>query len=117
MTISKVSQVIKDPMSTSSIHQLTAVVSYQDVQAALETFDNDFGQMVEDSACLHTSYVDLSADISDGRYVSAVVSDKWSSVITPEVLAHQWHIGLEAAKLTMTVTTQFGLHNIIAPGE
>ena len=87
VTISKVSQVIKDLMLTSSIHQLSAVVSYQDVQAALETFDNDFGQMVEDSACLHTSYIDPSADTSDCRYVSTVVSDKWSSVITPEVLA------------------------------
>jgi len=85
-------------------------VFYQDVQAALETFDDDFGQMVEDSACLHTFYVDPSADIC--RYVSAVVSDKRSSVITPEVLAHQWHIGLEAAKQTMTVMPQSGLqHN------
>ena len=74
-------------MSTSSIRQLSEVVSYQDVQAALETFDDDFGQMMEDSAWLHTSYVDPSTDISDGRYVSAIVCDKWSYVITPEDLA------------------------------
>ena len=117
VTISKVSQLIKDLMLTGSICQLSAVVSYMDVKTALETFDDDFGQMVENTVRLHPSYVDPSANVSNGRYISAIASNKRTPVITPEVLACRWHIGLEATKQIMTVTTQSGLCNIIAPGE
>jgi hypothetical protein len=39
------------------------------------------------------------------------------SIITLEILAQRWSIGLSAAKSTLQATTQAGIHNIFAPGE
>ena len=39
------------------------------------------------------------------------------SVLTAEVLAKRWHIGLDAARRTMGSTTQAGIKNVLAPGE
>ena len=39
------------------------------------------------------------------------------SILTPEILAKRWHIGLEKAKLTLEATTQSGIRNIHAPSE
>jgi hypothetical protein len=39
------------------------------------------------------------------------------SIITPEILAQRWKIGLNAAKATLLATTQSGIRNVFAPGE
>lgn len=43
-------------------------------------------------------------------------SDK-KSVLTAQVLANRWHIGLNTASRTMNVTTQSGIRNVLAPSE
>ena len=38
-------------------------------------------------------------------------------VLTPEVLARRWVIGLDTAKRTLQVTTQAGIRNVLVAGE
>ena len=51
------------------------------------------------------------------REIFAIRSSERVSVLTPEVLARRWAIGLDAAKRTLKVTTQMGVRNVLAPGE
>ena len=47
--------------------------------------------------------------------VSGVISNDRHSTVTPEEVAWKWNIGLETAKKTLKVTTQFGIHTAVHP--
>ena len=49
--------------------------------------------------------------------VFALSTSQQRSVLTPEVLARRWAIGLDTAKRSLQVTTQAGIRNVLAPGE
>ena len=49
--------------------------------------------------------------------VFALSTSQQRLVLTPEVLARRWAIGLDTAKRTLQVTTQAGIRNVLAPGE
>jgi hypothetical protein len=51
------------------------------------------------------------------RTLFALSTDEKRSVITPEVLACRWNIGLLTAKRTLSVTTQVGIRNVLVPAE
>jgi hypothetical protein len=53
----------------------------------------------------------------EARAVMALSTAEKRSVITPEVLARRWRIGLSAAKRTLSVTTQAGIRNVLVPAE
>jgi hypothetical protein len=54
----------------------------------------------------------------DGRIAIAALSTKERrSVLSPEVLAKQWGIGLNAAKATLLNTTQDGVRNVFLPSS
>jgi hypothetical protein len=48
--------------------------------------------------------------------VPVTLSEKMN-ILTPEILAQIWNIGLATAKRAMHVTTQAGLRNVFMPGE
>ena len=54
---------------------------------------------------------------AEARKLFALSSTEKRSVLTPEILSKRWGIGLESAKRTLTVTTQAGIRNVLAPGE
>lgn len=49
--------------------------------------------------------------------VFGMSSEKRESIVTKEVLARRWHIGLETADRTLKVTTQKGVRTVIHPLE
>jgi len=51
------------------------------------------------------------------RSLFALSTEEKRSVITPEVLSRRWGIGLAVAKRTLSVTTQAGIRNVLAPTE
>ena len=51
------------------------------------------------------------------RQLFARSTEENRSVLTPEVLAKRWHIGLDAARRTMRCTTQAGIRDVLVPAE
>ena len=49
------------------------------------------------------------------RSIMAMASTGKTSALTKEILARRWGCGLESAKKTLQVTTQFGIRNVIHP--
>jgi hypothetical protein len=49
--------------------------------------------------------------------IHALTSKDMQSILTPELLAQRWCIGLPTAKRTLQVTTQTGVRNILVPSE
>jgi hypothetical protein len=49
--------------------------------------------------------------------ISALRTAERRSTITPQMLSRRWGIGLETAKKTLSVTTQSGIRNVLAPSE
>ena len=45
--------------------------------------------------------------------VSSVISNDRHSAVTPEEVAQKWNIGLETAKKTLKVMTQFGIQTAV----
>jgi hypothetical protein len=56
-------------------------------------------------------------DGDERRRVGALTTGESRSVITTEILAQRWGIGLETAKRTLLVTTQAGVRNVLVPAE
>jgi hypothetical protein len=63
-----------------------------------------------DHSSVYTQYIEI-------REISKLTSSERMSILTPEILAKKWNIGLATAKRTMHVTTQAGLRNVFMPGE
>ena len=61
----------------------------------------------DSSVCGVMSYQD--------RAVMGMSSKSKTSILTKELLSSRWGIGLESAKRTLQVTTQFGLRHVIHP--
>ena len=59
----------------------------------------------------------MDDEARQAQVVSALSTSEQSSVLTPEVLAWRWAIGLDTAKRTLQVTTQAGIRNVLATGE
>jgi len=56
--------------------------------------------------------------LSDGSLkIMALLMVEKPSVLMPLVLASRWNIGLNTATCMMNVTTQQGIHNVLAPSE
>ena len=49
------------------------------------------------------------------RQLFTLSAEEKRSVLTPEVLAKRWHIGLNAARRTMRCTTQAGIRDVLVP--
>jgi hypothetical protein len=60
---------------------------------------------------------DDSAFLHHDRNVQVVHSDRHKPVITGEILAKRWGIGLDSALKTIQVTTQRGIRNVTGPLE
>jgi hypothetical protein len=56
-------------------------------------------------------------DSTETRDVAAIWRSDPHSKITPENLARRWHIGLDAAKQMMKVTTQLGVRSLVHPAQ
>jgi hypothetical protein len=128
MTIAKVSKVIRSSSDLALCRQIACARSYHAANDSANDMDDTFLGMLEDHVIV--SDLDMEGDgIVDRddrilksvdcniRNVAALVSNERKSTITPEILARRWNIGLAAAKRTMSVTTQTGIKNVLAPGE
>jgi hypothetical protein len=62
-------------------------------------------------------YGDHNSKLYERIVATVIVAADDRSVITPEILAQRWSIGLNAAKSTLQATTQAGIRNVFAPGE
>jgi hypothetical protein len=70
-------------------------------------------------------YSELALDVDkavypnvDGRIaISALSTEEKRAVLSPEVLAKRWGIGLNAANATLLNTTQDGVRNVFLPSE
>ena len=51
------------------------------------------------------------------RQAAAVVRNNDQRMITPEVIARRWQVGLHAATQTLQVTTQLGVHTLKHPAQ
>jgi hypothetical protein len=51
------------------------------------------------------------------RQICKLTSSERLSILTPEILAKKWRIGLGTAKHTLEVTTQQTLRNVSMPGQ
>jgi Reverse transcriptase (RNA-dependent DNA polymerase) len=60
---------------------------------------------------------DVDVYSMESRAICQLATTERRSVITPEILAQRWSIGLNAAKSTLQATTQAGIRNVFAPGE
>jgi hypothetical protein len=60
---------------------------------------------------------DMDVYSKESRDICQLETTERSSVITPEILAQRWSIGLLAAKSTLQATTQAGIRNVFTPGE
>jgi hypothetical protein len=65
--------------------------------------DDEFAKALRESV-----NVPYSSNLEDRKMSSAATGNR-KSVITPEILAHTWDIGVETAKRTLRVTTQKGI--------
>jgi hypothetical protein len=63
-----------------------------------------------DHSSVYTQYNEI-------RETSKLTSSERLNILTPEILAKKWNIGLATAKRTLHVTTQAGLRNVCLPGE
>jgi hypothetical protein len=107
--------------------QVAAARAYHDSQHAVEFDDDLFSSL---SHNVHAASDDLGGNGIEGhvdddvypktdehRRLFSLSTGEQRSVLTPEVLAQRWNIGLEAAKRTLQATTQSGIRNVLAPGE
>jgi hypothetical protein len=95
--------------------------------AMLETLnDCDLHARLVAAANIHPyQYSDLALEVNemmypndDGRIaISALSTAEQRSVLSPEVLAKRWGVGLNAAKATLLNTTQDGVRNVFLPSE
>ena len=60
---------------------------------------------------------DVYAEAADRLKISALSTKERESILTPEILSKRWHIGLEAARNTIAVTTHAGIRNVFLPSE
>ena len=56
-------------------------------------------------------------DSTETRDIAAIPRGDPHSQIMPENLAKRWHIGLDAAKRMMKVTTQLGVRSLVHPAQ
>jgi hypothetical protein len=118
---------ISEATPDDHFRQAAAARAYHSSQHAVEFDDDLFGSLID---TVHAAPDDLNGDGLQGhldndiypktnqhrRLFSLSTGEQWS-VLTPEVLAQRWNIGLAAAKRTMQSTTQSGIRNVLAPGE
>jgi hypothetical protein len=76
----------------------------------------------EDLAQRLISSVQIQPDDKEGdglltRSISVMHRSAPASVITKEILATRWYIGLESAARTLNVTTQNGIQKVVIPVE
>jgi hypothetical protein len=60
---------------------------------------------------------DLYPLMDEYRAISGLSTEQRKSVITKEILARRWGIGLDTAHRTLTATTQMGLRRVLHPTE
>ena len=71
-------------------------------------------------SCVYVSLDDDSDTVlesTEGRKVMALASTEKKSVITKEILAKRWGIGLKTADQTLRVTTQRGIRTFLRPTD
>jgi hypothetical protein len=51
------------------------------------------------------------------KFISSLSTEQRKSVLSPELLAKHWGIGLNTAKTTLENTTQADIHNVFVPSE
>jgi hypothetical protein len=89
----------------------------------------------DDMAALMIAHVNVASDDPDGdglagrldevvyppskeqRRIMSLSTIEKRSTLTPAILSQRWGIGLEAARNTLSATTQAGVRNVLAPGE
>jgi hypothetical protein len=54
---------------------------------------------------------------SDNRYLSSMTTGSTNSILTKEILARRWNIGLKLADLTLKATSQRGLRSFTNPTD
>ena len=59
----------------------------------------------------------LCALLEEDRVIFALSAKERGPVITKEILAQRWGIGLDTAHRTLTVTTQAGIRRVLHPVE
>jgi hypothetical protein len=68
-------------------------------------------------SALHTTSLRKEDDHPAMLNISAMRTTESRSTITPQMLSSRWGIGLDTAKRTLSVTTQSGIRNVLAPSE
>ena len=64
-----------------------------------------------------SGYGDAKVFPDEYRQAASMASGERGSVLTKEILARRWGIGLETAKKTLQVTTQKGIRRVLHPTE
>ena len=116
-----------------TIHSLTSGVSKQMIHSMLmhseyhgetdimlslisEVYDAwNFCERLIPSTNIAMAYHDEGDAWEKQRKVSSVISNDRHSRVTPKEVMRKWNIGLETAKDTLRVTTQYGIHTAIHP--
>jgi Fe2+ or Zn2+ uptake regulation protein len=81
-----------------------------------EVYDaRNFCERLISSVNIATAYRDDLDAWEEQRKVSSITSNDRHSRVTPEEVARKWNIGLETAKNTLRVTTQYGIRTAVHP--
>ena len=59
----------------------------------------------------------LYPPMEDMRRVKSLLTQEWSSILTPQILSKWWNCMMNTASHMMQSTTQAGIHDIYVPGE
>jgi hypothetical protein len=104
-----------------------SMISHGDIGDSIYgDYDSKLYERIVATVCVATD--DLIGDGMEGHMDPEVYSEgsqlicqlgteELCSVITCEILAQRWSIGLAAAKSTLLATTQSGIRNVFTPGE
>jgi hypothetical protein len=77
--------------------------------AAVNIGEDEIGDRLEN--------VHMCSCATDNRKVSTLSTGKKRPVLTKEILARRWGIGLDTAHRTLTATTQHGVRRVLHPVE
>jgi hypothetical protein len=100
-----------------NLHELMSLMTPREILAVASTDDGLLAEQLEEM--VNVSGGDLRGDgicmIGSEHELYAVATSSADSLITKEVLAKRWGLGLETAKRTLDVTTQVGVCKYVHP--
>ena len=76
---------------------------------------NIYGILSSISGALDEDYIHNALTLKPGHLIAATMSSKRRPPVSKEELAHCWGIGINAATLTLKVTTQKGNRSALHP--